>query len=120
MVLIIRIISNKIMEILEKRGNNVYIFKQTSSNYSDTMLVNLFSDTRIDHLPFTSPLSAMLVITFYLYFVKKLGPAYMSKRKPFGLQKLICIYDLIQIILNFALFVFVNDFVSFLKLIIVN
>lgn len=34
----------------------------------------------------------------------------MSKREPFALQKVIIIYDLIQIILNFALFVYVNLF----------
>lgn len=71
-----------------------------------------FSDTRIDYLPFTSPLSAVLILTFYVYFVKHLGPSYMSKREPFALQKVIIAYNLIQIILNFALFSYVNLFMS--------
>lgn len=71
-----------------------------------------FTDTRLDHLPLTSPLSAILVLTSYVYFVNRLGPSFMRKREPFGLRKVIIIYDLIQILLNFALFIYVNLFVK--------
>lgn len=81
-------------------------------------LYQSLSDTRLDHLPFTSPLSLILVVAAYIYFVKWFGPSYMSKREPFALQKVIIIYDLLQIILNFSLFVYV--ILRFLWSIIIN
>ncbi|XP_037049972.1 elongation of very long chain fatty acids protein AAEL008004-like isoform X3 [Bradysia coprophila] len=63
-------------------------------------------DTRLDHLPFTSPLSAIVVATSYMYFVKVGGPSFMSRRKPFELNNVIIIYNLIQIVLNAALFLY--------------
>ncbi|KAG4075438.1 hypothetical protein HA402_015091, partial [Bradysia odoriphaga] len=63
-------------------------------------------DTRLDHLPFTSPLSAIVVAASYMYFVKVVGPSFMSRRKPFILRNVIIIYNLIQIVLNAALFLY--------------
>lgn len=69
---------------------------------------HIISDTRINYLPLTSPLSVILVLTSYVYFVYRIGPAYMSKRKPFSLKEVIITYDLLQIILNLALLFYVN------------
>lgn len=73
-------------------------------------LQQLVLDTRLDHLPFTSPSSLILVLVGYVYFVKRCGASYMSKREPFALQTTIIIYNLIQIILNSALVLYVGFF----------
>ncbi|XP_037049973.1 elongation of very long chain fatty acids protein AAEL008004-like [Bradysia coprophila] len=78
MASVIGLISNKFSEIVQNR------------------------DTRLDHLPFTSPSSLVLVLVSYVYFVKRYGPSYMGKREPFALQTTIIIYNLIQIVLNSA------------------
>lgn len=109
MALIIGLVWNKISEALENRGIKFYrristLWRKESSENTS----KYFSDTRIDHLPFTSPLSAILISISYVYFVKSCGPSFMSKRKPFAIEKLIIIYNLIQIILNVALFSYVN------------
>lgn len=94
-------------------GGERYDLKYAISLGESERISHLISDTRLDHLPLTSPLSAILILTGYVYFVYRIGPAYMSERKPFALKELIIVYDLLQIILNLALFAHVNIHIFF-------
>lgn len=51
-----------------------------------------------DYFLIGSPWGCFSILAFYLYFVQDLGPNIMAKRKPFNLNRIIQIYDLIQII----------------------
>lgn len=44
-----------------------------------------------------SPWPLMAMLGLYLYFVQDWGPSFMAKRKPFKLEKLIQIYNAMQI-----------------------
>ncbi|CAL7952340.1 unnamed protein product [Xylocopa violacea] len=46
-----------------------------------------------------SPMLFASIIAFYLYFVYKLGPSIMATRKPFNLDKIMQLYNMLQIIL---------------------
>jgi len=46
-----------------------------------------------------SPLPVIGVIVVYLLFVLKLGPAFMKHRPPFKLDRIIQVYNLIQVYL---------------------
>ncbi|KAH0944874.1 hypothetical protein HN011_003725 [Eciton burchellii] len=52
-----------------------------------------------------SPLSLILLIGCYLYFIYSFGPKYMEKRQPFKVDRLVQIYDFLQIILSLVIFV---------------
>lgn len=60
-----------------------------------------YSDHRVDHLPLIgSPLPVIGLVAAYLYFVYSLGPKFMADRKPFNLNSIINIYNLVQVITN--------------------
>lgn len=46
------------------------------------------------------PWTAWSIIAFYVYFVKKLGPALMKNREPMNLRGLILCYNLSMILIN--------------------
>lgn len=46
------------------------------------------------------PWKAWSIIAFYVYFVKKLGPALMKNREPFNLRAPILAYNLLMILVN--------------------
>ncbi|XP_017883627.1 elongation of very long chain fatty acids protein AAEL008004-like [Ceratina calcarata] len=46
----------------------------------------------------SSPWALVGIITFYLYFVFDLGPNWMARKKPLNLDKIVQLYDLLQII----------------------
>ncbi|XP_014209417.1 elongation of very long chain fatty acids protein AAEL008004-like isoform X2 [Copidosoma floridanum] len=51
-----------------------------------------------------SPWPGLAIIGIYLHFIYRLGPSIMAKRKPMNLDRVMQIYDLVQIILNSYLF----------------
>lgn len=58
------------------------------------------SDTRVRDWPLMKdPLAGLCILAGYLYFVKSLGPRLMQDRKPFKLDGIMKIYNVIQIIL---------------------
>lgn len=73
----------------------------------------IIADHRLDYLPLMSPYSVALLVGGYLYFVLSFGPKFMSKRKPFNIDKLLVYYNILQVILNFALFAAVSQTLSF-------
>lgn len=46
-----------------------------------------------------SPWGCLGLVVFYLYFVRDLGPSIMAKRKPFKLDRVVQIYNAVQIVL---------------------
>ncbi|XP_076478456.1 very long chain fatty acid elongase 7 isoform X2 [Bombus vancouverensis nearcticus] len=51
-----------------------------------------------DYFLIGSPWGCFSIVAFYLYFVHVLGPNIMAKRKPFNLNRILQIYNLIQIV----------------------
>ncbi|XP_037941440.1 elongation of very long chain fatty acids protein F-like [Teleopsis dalmanni] len=56
----------------------------------------IFSDIFINK----SPVPICLISIAYLLFVLKIGPAFMRKRSPFNVRKLVIAYNILQILLN--------------------
>lgn len=62
-----------------------------------------------------SPASVLMIVSFYLIFVKVLGPRLMKDRKPFDLSKVLLIYNTFQVAFNAIIFykfsnVWINDY----------
>lgn len=63
-------------------------------------------------MPFMeNPTSWLVLVTVYLYIVKN-GPKFMKDRKPFNIEKIIIVYNMLQIIANVILFFLVSDFIE--------
>lgn len=76
-------------------------------------ILNQFSilshiDDRVFDKPFTSIGTYFLLTIGYLYIVKN-GSKFMQNRKPFELNRLIMIYNLVQVALNSALVLDVSN-----------
>lgn len=77
-----------------------------------------FGDPRTqDYFLIKSPWGYLSIILFYLYFVYELGPNIMAKRKPFNLDKILQIYNLIQIVSCGYIFYKVRENIKFFFLI---
>lgn len=46
-----------------------------------------------------SPALPLLIILLYLYFVQKLGPQLMKNRAPLKIEKVIILYNAVQVVL---------------------
>ncbi|XP_055637707.1 elongation of very long chain fatty acids protein AAEL008004 [Toxorhynchites rutilus septentrionalis] len=76
-----------------------------SSSYWDFLFIEL-ADPRTNDWPLiTSPVPVLTIIASYLYFVLNFGPKYMANRKPFQMQKMLVVYNFIQVIVSIWLFV---------------
>ncbi|XP_018327717.1 elongation of very long chain fatty acids protein 7-like [Agrilus planipennis] len=74
------------------------LFKKLASGYHH--LFYELADPRVE--PFflmSSPIPVAIIVAFYIYFVFKLGPRLMKNRPPFDLEKVLIIYNIVQIIL---------------------
>ncbi|CAH2008592.1 unnamed protein product [Acanthoscelides obtectus] len=59
------------------------------------------SDQRLkDAWVLGKPIQLLALTAIYLYFVKKLGPQLMEKRKPLEIKKIMMAYDILQVVLN--------------------
>lgn len=61
-------------------------------------------------MPFTSPYSIIILIILYLSFVLKFGPQFMEKREPYNIERILMAYNLLQVVSNLALVVYVRHF----------
>ncbi|KAL6257554.1 hypothetical protein P5V15_011128 [Pogonomyrmex californicus] len=57
-----------------------------------------------DYFMISSPWPGLTLIGLYLYFIYSFGPRFMKKRQPFKLNRILQIYNIIQILLNGLLF----------------
>ncbi|XP_055695698.1 elongation of very long chain fatty acids protein AAEL008004-like isoform X2 [Lutzomyia longipalpis] len=67
------------------------------------------SDPRAAHYPFMGDYGLakiILIITSYVYIVKRLGPKLMENREPFQLKNTMNVFNVIQIVLNIYIAVF--------------
>ncbi|XP_031636103.1 elongation of very long chain fatty acids protein-like [Contarinia nasturtii] len=63
-------------------------------------------DPRLQHLPFTSVGSFIIVVALYLFFVLKWGPNFMKNRRPYNLKPILLFYNAFQVFCNFSIFVY--------------
>lgn len=70
-----------------------------------------FQDPRTkDWFLIGSPWSVLTLLGFYLYFVQVLGPRLMERREPYKIERIIQMYNVLQILLNAYLLRVVNNF----------
>jgi hypothetical protein len=62
-----------------------------------------------------SPLYTLGILGAYLYFVKLAGPRYMKDRPAYNLKRIIAVYNITQIVMNFTLFIKVSTSLAVLK-----
>lgn len=72
--------------------------------------LDTFPDTRLQHLPFNSIESVIIIITLYLLFVLKWGPKFMENRRPFNIDRILLCYNGIQVVANFSIIAYVSIF----------
>lgn len=105
-MLILRMLFEKTSAIADSRGKK----QPNKLSYSESIafVPNKPVDKRLEHLPFTSPYSIFALVAVYLLFVLKWGPKFMEHRKPFNIERILIIYNLLQVVLNFTLVAFVS------------
>lgn len=62
----------------------------------------------MDNFLVRTPWTIISIVTIYLYFVNDFGRRFMKNREPFELNKIINIYNLVQIALNLTMIVIVS------------
>lgn len=79
------------------------ILKIIYKNYND--LMQHYTDPRTkDFFLAQSPFIPITILVFYFQFVLKWGPNFMKNRPPFQLNKILAVYNLIQIVYSLRLF----------------
>lgn len=77
--------------------------------YYYDFLFNKSSDPRTEDLPLVgSPWPVAGIIVLYLCFVNKWGPKYMLNRKAYDLQNTMIVFNLVQIIGNLYIMIWVS------------
>ncbi|XP_046803157.1 elongation of very long chain fatty acids protein 7-like [Lucilia cuprina] len=62
-------------------------------------------DPRTNHLPLTQSYSQLLfIVGVYVLVVLKIGPMFMSKRKPYNIKSIIQVYNIFQILMNLYIY----------------
>ncbi|KAE8748228.1 hypothetical protein FOCC_FOCC005067 [Frankliniella occidentalis] len=57
------------------------------------------SDPRTEHLPMSrSPLPVLAIVGAYLYFSLSYGPRFMKNRQPFKLERVMLVYNAVQVV----------------------
>ncbi|XP_050521966.1 elongation of very long chain fatty acids protein AAEL008004-like [Daktulosphaira vitifoliae] len=88
------------------------------SFYNLDKWINDHGDTRITQYWLMSSMwPVLLILIAYLYFVLKLGPSIMKNRKPFNIDRIVMIYNIVQVLYStylvkeaFRLYWFQNDY----------
>lgn len=63
------------------------------------------TDQRTNHWPLiSSPVPGLTILGAYLYFTLSWGPKYMANRKPLKLERMLIVYNLIQVIASTYIF----------------
>lgn len=52
----------------------------------------------------------LILVAVYLYFVLKWGPKFMEKRKPFNLERILIVFNVIQIVI--CSYIFISGFLA--------
>uniref|UniRef100_A0A182UJX9 Elongation of very long chain fatty acids protein n=1 Tax=Anopheles melas TaxID=34690 RepID=A0A182UJX9_9DIPT len=70
-------------------------------------------DMRSAHLPLAgSPWPLMLLLATYLYGVLHAGPRFMAQRKAYDLRKVIRVYNIVQVLINSVIFLWIVSHVG--------
>ncbi|XP_055714746.1 elongation of very long chain fatty acids protein AAEL008004-like [Phlebotomus papatasi] len=62
----------------------------------------------VDYPMMKNPLMLLILVAVYLYFVLKWGPKFMEKRKPFNLERILIVFNVIQIVV--CSYIFISGF----------
>uniref|UniRef100_A0A336L063 Elongation of very long chain fatty acids protein n=1 Tax=Culicoides sonorensis TaxID=179676 RepID=A0A336L063_CULSO len=80
------------------------MFENTKfARWSRYVFVELADPRTNNWLFIKSPIPTILILTMWLYFVLSWGPKFMANRKPFKMQKLMIIYNAIQVVVSLSL-----------------
>ncbi|XP_076334319.1 very long chain fatty acid elongase 7-like isoform X2 [Tachypleus tridentatus] len=61
-----------------------------------------------------SPFPMLSIIASYVYFVKVIGPAWMKNKKPYSVERVVIVYNIVQVILS-AFFFFYGGRMTYLS-----
>lgn len=107
------------MSIYENRFMDYYnyLFRDLAGKINASVQLDLMSkivkifvaDYRTNDWPLiTSPVPGLTILGAYLYFVLSWGPKYMANRKPYKLERLLIVYNLLQVLVSVYIFVEVS------------
>ncbi|XP_063705875.1 very long chain fatty acid elongase AAEL008004-like [Culicoides brevitarsis] len=81
--------------------NRLNIFEGTKvERWWNHIFVELADPRTNDWFLMRNPIHGLLIIAAYLYFVTSWGPKFMANRKPFKMQKLLIVYNAIQVVVS--------------------
>lgn len=83
--------------------NSLDLPNNTVTRYWHWLFVELADERTNDWPLMRNPLPGLTIIIAYLYFVLKAGPRWMANRKPFQMNKLLIVYNFLQVIFSVAL-----------------
>lgn len=90
-------------------ANQLLIFRQYLKLRKN---VQLFSDTRLDDMPLMgSPLPMLFLSSIYLFIVG-MGKKWLEHRQPMQIDRIIIVYNVMQIIANSMFVLMVGPFVE--------
>ncbi|KAJ3621899.1 hypothetical protein MTP99_002447 [Tenebrio molitor] len=75
--------------------------------YLDPALIGLKDSTTDDYPLMNSPLEPTAIVALYSLFLFNLGPKFMKNRDAFSLKKVMMVYNFVQVVLNFVVFLMV-------------
>lgn len=98
-MLLIKVIYWKMLEFEREYGGiTIELWFVYGHEFKESLIL---TDPRTAHLPVVASLTYTLaLIGLYLLTVLKLGPAFMSNRKPFEIKRILQIYNVLQIATN--------------------
>ncbi|XP_075971071.1 very long chain fatty acid elongase 7-like [Anticarsia gemmatalis] len=82
---------NSLVDIIDKNGSGAMETSQNEMEFVNSWWL------------MSSPMSPAIILATYLMFVLKIGPDYMRERKPYKLQSIIAVYNVIQVFLSIFL-----------------
>lgn len=75
-----------------------------------------FLDKEVDSWMFMStPWPILIILTVYLLFVLKIGPKIMKNRRPFNIKYIMMSYNLMQIVYNMYIVIWVSKYCTLLS-----
>lgn len=109
-MLVLKLLAKQYNRILESKGGQIQIFHKNCFIIKRSIFVSLISDKRFAYLPFQSPIHIAIVVIIYLYFVLKVGPKFMEKRRPYKIDRILLLYNFLQVLFNVGIVGYVSIF----------
>lgn len=105
MALLLRTIINNYNYVNDQVAGNIFTVYFFTKKVFFHYFSRLFEDPRTNNwFLIGSPWGPLAIVVVYLYFIQVLGPRLMEGRKPFRLERIVQIYDVMQVLINAYLF----------------